>query len=159
MCLSLSPISFPTGNNPTIAKSKRHGSQLYYTVRVNASCIITAVSFFISIWKALSPSQPQHELPPPQQCPLLLRWFLLGAFRRLSRNFMFMWNSRTISWSLLSSTLGRKREDFCVLRVLKPLLGRPLPLTETYQSLSALALRLVPALLGTVRYRRDAYVL
>lgn len=74
----------------------------------------------------------------------------------LSRYLTFVWNSRTISWSLLSNTLGRKREDFCVLRVLKPLLGRPFPLTETYQSLSALALRLVLAPLGTVRYRRDA---
>lgn len=149
MCL----MGYPVKSTVTFSHANTHRQHVLESIKATWSYLL------IALWIQLHLHSTSSHLPHSQSshyCPLLLLWFLLVGFSRLSRNLVFVWNSWTMSWSLLSSTLGKNREDFWVLRVLKLLLGRPFPLIETYQSLSALALRLLLAPLGTVRYKREA---
>lgn len=133
-------------------------------------------------WKVLfeivysnRPSEVSFLWPDLRLLPLL-SWRLGSLCLRLLRSawpMRYLWwlvsscllsrRRETISWSLLPKTRGRKREALSVLFVLKPLLGRPFPLIDTYHCFLTKARCLLPRPLDpecwVVEWCREAYVL
>lgn len=111
---------------------------------VCTSLLESAQPFDLRLWTLLARCWLFWQWPqPPCWCTPL--WPSLSCF--------------TMSWSLWLSTRGRKSEALSVLRVLNPLLGRPLPLMETYHWRFTLArlLLLLPDDSGcSVEWWRDA---